>query len=170
MVNAPINPTQLLDQLNHGKHVASGTDAVGAANGNRVWLAAFLAKLIWKLAQFGHALRRLNPMDVRTEQFVEQQVAIRQLGFRAVQQKLATQTRPGCCRRGLATVIRLCRPRRDQRIRALLQRLADEKLELARFVAAQRKASLIVALDEQLRSTEFSRKRSQFFNRRGQLG
>jgi hypothetical protein len=35
---------------------------------------------------------------------------------------------------------------------------------------AQRAASLIIALDEQLRSTEFSRKRFQFFNRRGQLG
>ena len=109
-------------------------------------------------------------MDACAEQFIEQQVAIRKLGFRAVQQKLATQTRPGCCRCGLATVIRLRRARCDQRIRALLQRLANEKLELARLVAAKRKASLIVALDEQLRPAEFSRQRFQFFNRRGQLG
>jgi hypothetical protein len=109
-------------------------------------------------------------VDARAEQFIEQQVAIQQLGSRSVQQKLATQTRPGCGRCGLATVIRLRRARCDQRIRALFQRLADEKLELARLVAAKREASLIVALDEQLRATEVSRKRFQFFNRRGQLG
>jgi hypothetical protein len=109
-------------------------------------------------------------MDAGAEQFIEQHVAIRQLGFRPVQQKLATQTRPGCGRCGLATVIGLRRARCDQRIRALLQRLADEKLELVRLVATKRKASLIVALDEQLRPTEFPRKRFQFFNRRGQLG
>src|SRR5207302_1189088 len=66
-------------------------------------------------------------------------------------------------------MIRLCRARCDKRIRPLLQRLPDKKLELPRFVAAKRKASLIVALDQQLRPAEFSRKRFQFLNRRWQL-
>src|SRR5438105_11237180 len=66
-------------------------------------------------------------------------------------------------------MIRLCRARCDKRIRPLLQRLPDKKLELPRFVAAKRKASLIVALDQQLRPAEFSRKRCQFFNRSRQL-
>ena len=170
MVNAPIDSIQLLYQLNHSQHVADCTDAVGAAHGNHVWLAPFLTKLVRKLAQFGRAFRRLNPMDACAEQFIEQHVAIGKLGFRAVQQKLTTQTRPGCGRRGLAAVIRLRRARCNQCVRAPLQGLTDEKFELARLVSAKRKASLIVAFDEQLRPTDFSRKRFQFFDRRGQLG
>src|SRR5438477_9724918 len=67
-------------------------------------------------------------------------------------------------------MIRLRRARRDQRIGPVFHRLANKKLELARLVAAKRKASLIVALDQQFWPTELSRKRFQFFNRRWQLG
>src|SRR6478735_6254281 len=67
-------------------------------------------------------------------------------------------------------MIRLRRARCDQRVRPLLQRLPDKKLELARLVPAKRKASLIVALNQELRPSELSRKRFQFFNRRRQLG
>jgi hypothetical protein len=45
-------------------------------------------------------------------------------------------------------MIRLRRARCDQRIRPLLQRLPNKKLELARLVPAKRKASLIVALNQ----------------------
>jgi len=38
-------------------------------------------------------------------------------------------------------MIRLRRARRDQRIRPLLQRLPNKKLELARLVTAKREAS-----------------------------
>src|SRR5437868_5686757 len=67
-------------------------------------------------------------------------------------------------------MIRLRRARCDQRVRPLLQRLPNKKLELTRLVPAKRKASLIVALNQQLRSAELSRERFQFFNRRWQLG
>ena len=40
---------------------------------------------------------------------------------------------------------------------ALLQRLADEKFQLARLVTAQGQAGLIIALDEQLRTAEIAR-------------
>jgi hypothetical protein len=45
-------------------------------------------------------------------------------------------------------MIRLRRARCKQRVRSLLHRLANKKLELARLVPAKRKASLIVALNQ----------------------
>ena len=53
-------------------------------------------------------------------------------------------------------MIRLRRSRRYQCVRALLQRLSDEKFEFARLVATQRKTRLIIALDQQFRPSEFT--------------
>jgi hypothetical protein len=117
-----------------------------------------------------HALRRRFKLNPSRRQTTPAWLPFGKSGF--VPFSKSSQRKPALAagRRGLATVIRLRRARCDQRVRALLQGLPDEKLELARLIAAKRKAGLIVALDEQLRPAEFSRKRFQFFNRRRQLG
>ena len=66
-------------------------------------------------------------------------------------------------------MIRLRRTYGDERIRPLLQRLANEKLQLAGLVTAEHEACLIVAFDQQLRPTEFARKSRKEFQRRQQL-
>jgi hypothetical protein len=55
--------------------------------------------------------------------------------------------------------------RRDQRVGALRQRVGDEKLQLARLVAAARKAGEVVALDEDVGASEMPAKAAELFDR-----
>ena len=66
-------------------------------------------------------------------------------------------------------MVRLRGAHGDEGVGAFGESITHQKLQFSRFVASEGEAGLIVALDEQLRPTEFSRKRFQFFNRRGQL-
>ena len=76
---------------------------------------------------------------------------------------MACQTRACAGRRGLARVVGLHGAKRDQSIRALSQGVAQQVLELARFVAAYRESSAIVALHPDGGSAQFLTEAGQPF-------
>src|SRR5687767_5770409 len=91
------------------------------------------------------------------EQVIEQQIAVRQVRLFAIQDEFALKPRFRRRCRGLATMVRLGRACRDECVGALSQRLADEEFKLARLVAAQGKAGLVIPLDQQLRTAKLTR-------------
>jgi hypothetical protein len=85
----------------------------------------------------------------RTEEVVEQQVAVGSRGWRTTEQQVAVETERGGGRGGLAAVVRLRGAGGDQHVGALRKGGTDQELELARLVAAETQAGLVVALDQQ---------------------
>src|SRR5438105_10809670 len=89
MIDALLANTQLLHQLEHRDHIASGADAVGAADSDHVRLTALNAELLVKLTQLRRALRAINPVFPGVEETVEQQISVWQVRLLAVQNQLA---------------------------------------------------------------------------------
>src|SRR6202043_2740767 len=94
-----------------------------------------------------------NQMDVRAEQVIEQVIAL-QGWSRLAGGEDERDPETGRARRGgrHARVIRLERAAGHERRRALPQRVADQKLELPRLVAAERQAGEVVALQKNARA------------------
>ena len=105
----------------------------------------------------------------RAEEMVEQEISAWQGGWCAIQNQFALEAGFRCCRRRLTTMIGLRRTDRDDRVRSSRESVADEELQLARLVATERKAGLIVAFDEQLRPAEFARQPWKFLYRRRKM-
>ena len=64
--------------------------------------------------------------------------------------QVAIEAKSGTGKCSGATVIRRRHATRDDRIGAAFQCIGQEELELAHLVASQRRASVVVALDEEL--------------------
>ncbi len=98
-------------------------------------------------------------VQIRAEHAIEQDIAGREvqlawLLYPVLEQHFTAHAQLRGGRRCLAYVVRLHGTDRDDRVRALLQRFAHRKLELARLVAARCESRAIVALDPDLGSAE----------------
>ena len=67
-------------------------------------------------------------------------------------------------------MIRLDRARRDQHRCALLLRLRNQEFQLAGLVPAKSQPRLVIALDEDARTTERLRQTRKVFDRCGEMG
>ena len=88
-------------------------------------------------------------MEVRTEQLVEQEVAVAVVGRAAPEHEVALEIDPTGRSGGDAGVVALAPAAGDEAVGALRDRVDGERRELARLVAAEREAGQVVALDEQ---------------------
>jgi hypothetical protein len=67
-------------------------------------------------------------------------------------------------------VIRLHRPAGDQRLCALIARFGDEEFQFTGFVTAEGKSGLVVAFDEDTRSSQMVGKTREFLDRGWEVG
>ena len=89
---------------------------------------------------------------LRAEQPAEEKIAVVGRGRGARHHQHRAQAEPRGHRGHCPAAVRLERAARDQGVGALLQRLADQELELAHLVAGLEQAGQVVALDVQLHS------------------
>jgi hypothetical protein len=86
-------------------------------------------------------------MDFGAEQVVQEKITVHVgRGFSA-EHYMTVQSHPGCCSRRLPAVVGLDCPGSEDNVGTLRQRVGNQKLELARLVAAVGQAGLIVSLD-----------------------
>jgi hypothetical protein len=147
--NDPIGrPVELREQLARGVRVGERPDRRRAADGHRVRARTEL------LGERGDALLQPSPvprageLDGRAEQPVEDQVAAVLGGLVAREHEVAGEPTARGRRGRHACEVRLRAAGRDQRVAAARERVGDQRLELARLVAAEREPGQVVALDQ----------------------
>src|SRR5215472_3053512 len=90
---------QLAHQLDHRNYISSCSDAVRAANANHVRPAALGQELPRNLTELRLSLGTVDPMLLRSEQFIQQQVALQDGWFVTIQKQFAFEAgfRGRCC-------------------------------------------------------------------------
>jgi hypothetical protein len=126
-------------------------------------------KLVAKFFEPLISARFFNPMDGRSEQFVEEKVSQRHCRRLSSKHQVTFKADLRASSGSLAAMVRLRAACGHDRFAAICERVGDQQLELACFVATARQAREIVALDPQLRSAELSRQARQCVQRRGQV-
>jgi hypothetical protein len=98
-----------------------------------------------------------RPVDGGTKQLIEKEIPLGRIVRFSTKNKLTPQTClcSGCGR--LTAMVGLSRAGRDQRITSTIDSISEKEFQLARFIAAQAKAGLIVALDPDGRTTQVGR-------------
>ena len=89
-------------------------------------------------------------LDVGAEQTIEKQVAVVLGRAAALEREHRAQAQPRADRRHAAAAVRLQRAARDQRVRILRERFADEEFELSDLVARLQQAREVVSLHPEL--------------------
>jgi hypothetical protein len=169
----------LRDDLGCTAEIAEPAESVlGCAARDEVWAGALRAEMIDQSLEASLVsdppLRRIV-VEGRAEQVTQKDVADPAVvrAWRPYPVVVQEHTlEPDTSRSGgrLAGVVRLQGADGDQRVRACLQRLADEELELAGLVAAAGKTGQVVALDPDLRAAEGVRQAAKRMDRRRQTG
>lgn len=98
-----------------------------------------------------------DDFDVCTQNIVEKPVAGTAIGRAFIRHHVGehergAEARRDGCGRSLPRMVRLQRTGGNEGIAAFGNRLTDQKFELARLVAATRKACAVIALDEEARA------------------
>ena len=122
-----------------------------------------------------HVGARRQIVEHRAEHPIEQDIAgdvvtLAIAGHALLQQRLAAQAVAAGGRSGLAHVVRLHRAMGDQHVRTSLQRVADQKFQLPRLVAAGGEAGAVVPLDVEIGAAEQPGEIGHRLERGGQMG
>ena len=166
---------RLGQQLEAGCDVAERPDRRRAADRDHERALAARAQAGRDPREFGLEVgAALDEMQPSTPEAIEQDVAAPLIvgvvaGDPALEDQRAAEPVAGGRGRGLAAVVRLHPARGDQDVGALLDRLAEQELELAGLVAAEREAGRVVALDQDVRAAEPRRQPGQRLERGRQV-
>jgi hypothetical protein len=150
----------LLQQLPRRVDIADQPERVRSADRDDIGRAALGPALLGDPRHLGIRVGGAGmQLDPRAEQLVEQQVAAGVVGrvapgHRIGQHQHAVEAELRRGRRGLAGMVRLRTAGGDDGVGAQRQRVAEQELQLAHLVAAQRQAGAVVALDPELRAAQ----------------
>jgi hypothetical protein len=155
-------------QLLQGRHESHRADCVRCAHRNEVGTAPGGARLRRDLVRHGLPRAIAGKHHLRTEQVFQQQVPVPDRRRVAAQDHHAPQTAARGGRGGLPGVIGLHPAHRDERVRALIQRVRHREFELAGLVAAGGETGLVVALDEKAGASKRTGQARQLLQRGGE--